>query len=733
MQVPSFDLMSIRRRPLADISNATTKSENLRFKMIETEKKIAETMFSEAFKEKEVIRLHSIKTVDLLKIELKKSEEALTAAKITISKHCDTAGANARDSLINQQKIDDLMEEIIDLRTQLADATKIISQQKAKLEENEMLRASIAAGTAIIAEQKAKLEENEVLRASMDDATTIISQQKAKLEESEILRTSIADATAIIAQQKAKLEENETFTISIEEDVLELQSKSSLLASALAIAYDTISKQEEEIELNSKESILRTEKFDNLLDDNAQLQGKVNVLVSAADEHEMMIASMHREREEVTTKMLQLEKQLTDLKELYELEKAEAIVVPDELQISMNIISEISEDINLDNAQEVKSLTACLETLKWQNSKLIVENQDLSDSRKNIDDNYSHRINLLKEKLGSKFKELNAAKALQRTHDIDLEEVSSTMQFDIHMLTQKLTEIKKELGEKVNELTVQKVDDTRKDNELLALTEQLEESFDESMKSKAEIAALQRDRLLLEEKCNARNNTITVLEEENSIMSESKVAAEKEIDEVTVRYERMTEDILKLEEQAEEHSTSESRLENLLWNTREEHTAYMKLVKNLNNKILEKECETTKFLKNEIVLNDRLNTNSALITVLETKKARLSEDKKNLKIQLIESETASNLKNEEFAAENTAANISLSEKNCENAAFVSEISEKNREIEELKESVFQLEEQLVSEGELVATLEYQVQCNVRTFWCNVRTFWCCVRTFCCIN
>ena len=882
--------MSIRRRPLADISNV--KSENLRFKMMETEKKIAESMFSEAFKEKEVIRLQSIKTVDLLKIELKKSEEALAAALNKMSSQSDEMGF---DSIINQKKIDGLMEEIFNLKTELAvatatiaqqkakleendtlrasiadatatiarqqaklaenellrasiadatatiheqkakieenellrasiaDATATIHEQKAKLEENEMLRASIADATATIAEQQAKIEENESLRASIADATTTISEQGAKLEENEMLRASIADATATIAeqqvklmeneflrvtiahatatiaQQKAKLEENdalrasiadatatiaeqqakieenellrasiaeamttieeqkarlaenEILTVSIEEDVVELQSKSSLLASALTIAYDTISKQEKEIETSTQEIVLHSEKLGNLIDENAQLKNKVDVLASAADEHEPIVASINREKEEFATRVSYLEKQLSDLTELHDLVKADAIAVPDELQISMNIISEISEDLNLDNVQEVTALNACVATLQWQNSKLIVENQDLSDSKKIIQENFSHRIKLLKEKLGCKTRVLTLAMALQRTHDVDLAEVTGTMSFDIQMLTQKLLDIKKTLGEKVNELTVLRVDDNRKNNELQALIEQLEESHDQSLVSRAEIATLQRERslleaecsarttamtileeecnartttitlleeecsarnttiTLLEEECSSRNNTICGLEEECSVMSESKSATEKEIDEVTGRFVRMNEEIMtKLEEQAEEHSSSESRLENLLWNTKEEHVAYMKLVKDLNNKILEKEFETTRLLKNETMLNDRLNADSALVTVLESKKARLIEEKKELKAQLIESETASNLRNKEIMDEYIIVCDTLTKRNSQNATLENEITEKNREIDELKDAVFQLEVQLITGGELVATLESQV-------------------------
>jgi hypothetical protein len=883
MQVPvgHFDLMAVRR-PLADISNV--KSENLRFKMMETEKKIAESMFSEAFKEKEVIRLQSIKTVELLKIELKKSEEALAAALNKMASQSDEFGA---DSILNQQKIDDLMEEILDLRTQLAVATATIAQQKAKLdenetlrasiadatatiarqrskleinkllrasianatatiahqqaqieenellrtsiaeatatileqksklEENETLRASIADATATIAQQQAQIEENDTLRASIADATTTISEQGAKIQENELLRTSIAEATvavaqqqlslienemlratiahatATIAQQKAKLEENDTLrtsiadatatialqqaqieenellrasiaeatatileqkarlaenellTVSIEEDVVELQSKSSLLASALTIAYDTISKQEKEIEVSTQEKVLHSEELGSLLDENAQLKNKVEVLASAADEHEPIVASIHREKEEFATRVVYLEQQLIEMTELHELEKAESIPVPDELQISMNIISEISEDLHLENVQEVAALNACVATLQWQNSKLIVENQDLSDSRKSIQENFSHRIKLLKQKLGWKTRVLTLANALQRTHDIDLAEVTSTMEFDIQMLTEKLMDVRKTLGEKVNELTVLRVDDNRKNNELQALIEQLEESHDHSLISRAEISTLQRERSLLEaecsarttamtileeecnarnttislleEECSSRNNTICGLEEECSIMSESKCATEKEIDEVTGRFVRMNEDIMtKLEEQAEEHSFSESRLENLLWNTKEEHLTYMKLVKDLNNKILEKEFETTRLLKNETMLNDRLNTESALNTVLENKKARLSEDKKELKAQLVENEAEYTLRKKEIMDEYIVVCDTLTKRNNQNTALENEITEKNREIAELKDTVFQLEVQLISGGELVATLESQVCTPART-------------------
>lgn len=846
--------------------------------MMETEKKIAESMFSEAFKEKEVIRLQSIKTVDLLKIELKKSEEALATALNKMSSQCDAIGV---DSILNQRKIDGLMEEILNLRTELAVATATIVQQKVKLEENDTLRASIANATATIAQQQAKLEENEILRASIAEATATIAVQQAQIEENELLRASIADATATILEQKAKLEENEILrntiadakatiaqqeaklvenellrasiadatitiseqgakieenellrasiadatvtiaqqqlnlmenemlratiahatatialqeakleendalrisiaeatatiakqqakinenellrasiaeatltiaeqkarlaeneliTVSIEEDVVELQSKSSLLASALTIAYDTISKQEKEIEVSTQEKVLHSEELVNLLDENAQLKNKVEVLASAADEHEPIVASMHREKEEFASRVYYLEKQLIDLTELHDLEKADAIVVPDELQISMNLISEISEDLHLDNVQEVTALNSCVATLQWQNSKLIVENQGLSDSKNTIQENFSQRIKLLKQKLGWKTRILTLANALQRTHHINLEEVTGTMSFEIQMLTHRLMETKKTLGEKVNELTVLRVDDNRKNNELQALIEQLEESHDHSLVSRAEIVTLQRERslleaecsartaamtileeecnarnttiTLLEEECNSRNNTICGLEEECSFMSESKCATEKEIDEVAGRFVRMNEEIMtRLEEQAEEHSTSESRLENLLWNTKEEHLIYMKLVKNLNNKILEKEFEITRLLKNESTLNDQLNTDSALITVLESKKARLSEDKKELKAQLIEAEIASNLRNKEIMDEYLVVCDTLTKRNTQNATLENDITENIREIDELKNTVFQLEVQLVSGGELVATLESQV-------------------------
>ena len=136
MQSPSgkSDLLSLRRKPLSDITNGA-KSNDARLAMAEAEKKIAEVMFATAFKEKEMIRVQTIKTLDLMTDQVKRAEYSLTCANSTISAQNVRLDESVLVDLANKQTLKDMQNKICNLESSLSTAEDTMAEYEYDLSE----------------------------------------------------------------------------------------------------------------------------------------------------------------------------------------------------------------------------------------------------------------------------------------------------------------------------------------------------------------------------------------------------------------------------------------------------------------------------------------------------------------------------------------------------------------------------------------------------------------------
>lgn len=167
------DLLSIRRQPDNNLVNGSN-TDSQKLKMALAEKSIAETMFATAFKEKEIIRLQAIKTVELLKGQLRKSESAVQEATNRISDLSRRIDDNAVHNSVNEEEIQNLQNKNTTLKNEVSLAVLDQSQQQEVKETN--IKSDLE-------EQVQKLRtKNGQLKNSLSTSVTEVSRLEAELK-----------------------------------------------------------------------------------------------------------------------------------------------------------------------------------------------------------------------------------------------------------------------------------------------------------------------------------------------------------------------------------------------------------------------------------------------------------------------------------------------------------------------------------------------------------------------
>ena len=210
----SFDADELRKvlhRPaLADIANLTNSvvdEERKRRKMVETEKDVAESLYTTAYMEKEELRIRTIKALDLLKKKLAATEQALADANVRIAQleqhqatHTEKYYAESNElfaqvreleeSLTSSQQMMtdqmDMYNAIMDERSRLTDR---VTELEASIDDKEellkLLQASEATMKATISTQN---DEALVLHQRIDtlEETLISSKTREQVDQTMI-------------------------------------------------------------------------------------------------------------------------------------------------------------------------------------------------------------------------------------------------------------------------------------------------------------------------------------------------------------------------------------------------------------------------------------------------------------------------------------------------------------------------------------------------------------------
>ena len=212
----SFDADELRKvlhRPaLSDIANLTNNvvdEERKRRKKVETEKDVAESLYTTAYMEKEALRIRTIKALDLLKKKLAATEQALADANVRIAQleqhqaaHTEKYYAESNElfaqvreleeSLTSSQQMMtdqmDMYNAIMDERSRLTDrVTELEALIGDKEELLKLLQASEATMKATISTQN---DEAVVLHQRIDTLEALLNESMTKEQADQ---TTIAD------------------------------------------------------------------------------------------------------------------------------------------------------------------------------------------------------------------------------------------------------------------------------------------------------------------------------------------------------------------------------------------------------------------------------------------------------------------------------------------------------------------------------------------------------------
>lgn len=609
--------MLARRKPLGDISNEI-QNEKRRCRVIEAEKDIAETMYHDAFKEKELIRVQSVKTFELLKNRVKRSEDALVAATATIASNVTKIENNLVINVANECKIHDLEKEI-----------------------------------------------SAALSAS-------------------------AELESVIFLQKNEIDACGRKMLSMERSMKHFQNENKKLIIGQTVAEVRISEYREKCDADLQISKMMIRRMDDLTAENDRLSEETKNFPCAKMEHAVMIDTMRYERDQIVEKCMTLQCLLDQMCEEQRIQEAMTV------QGALTSNSSLACQLPAIEVLDVSGLSGeCSEKdTANENPKFISDTSDAS---------YAHRIHLLKSKLSMKVWELCAERNLRRNRDIDLNEVAMKMKSNREEIEEQILELENVLDMKDKELTALKIDGRRKSKELNVLTDTLEDAHENIVKIGLECSNNSKEKATLYDQCEKLKVEIEKL----------KINSQTEISEMSAKYARSY-DILaaNLVGQEKEHSATIENLKNLLQNVREEKNsdkiAYAQLMRELNNRILDKESETLNLLRSEKNSTARLHESLDLISNLQNTNVSVSCDNEKRTMKMNELETSAYRKCQQLTDEYIALCATFNEKNTESVTLQNEVEEKSVAIEELESVVENLQMQLRSGGELVADLENQV-------------------------
>lgn len=275
--------MELRRKPLTNISNDTSGGERARVKMLEAEKKIAESLVATAITQKEILRLQTIKTVGLLKDQLAKTEAILTHANDKIASLEEDRINNKGKSIENEA----MGERLLEMEREIISATQehetiVISmhfereQFASRLFELERQMSDEIASAHLAAELS--IQERDTEASSRSEIQNESTQMCVTLQTTvEQFKISESNLTNRIEMLKSKLRSQIKVDAANKEEILGLNKD---LAT-------TMSRLEIQTELNVQSAVFAAEKeiiFQDTIKSAALLAEKECVLQDTISE-----------------------------------------------------------------------------------------------------------------------------------------------------------------------------------------------------------------------------------------------------------------------------------------------------------------------------------------------------------------------------------------------------------------------------------------------------------------
>ena len=558
MQVPfsTCDLLGVRRKPLADISNGM-KNNIHKLQMVEAEKAIAESMFINSLKEKEMMRAQTIKTINLLKNQLARSEHNLSNANSTIIESEIRLEEDLKISITRDHKINELQNEVTTLKDSFSRVNSTIAQHELQAGINQDQQISMDkqingqrieysdAVNSLGEAKKAVLD----MQCLLDESNRRISDLNNTLKDSD---DSSSNLTLLLSDARRTISE---LTISLDD----ANQLSSDLKELLSDADYRISELTDVNLTYQKENLINQNKMNDLdskiIDLNNRILNMTAAMISTNEAHAPVIVSMHLEREQFASRLFSLEAKLLDVnvqtnvqienqKEKENLSQEALLELEKYLETKFNDISAMmmeNENLKVQN-MEILKMKNNFETLNEENSK-----------------NFNHRILLLKKKLGAKTLGYNVISALQRTHTVDLAEAMGGMQYDSEKLNEKIVDLKEILKSMEKEMILIKAEKYSfevevgiRTNELFELTSSLTDLeddkeyliskisyLDEKIEDfKNEIIVLKDKNLILENNNTTQESDNKVLNNDFNILYNSKLELETEMKNHVNNYER---------------------------------------------------------------------------------------------------------------------------------------------------------------------------------------------------
>ena len=720
MQLPlnTRDLLAVRRRPLADISNGTKNDKN-KIQLVQAEKAIAESMFNDSFKEKEIIKAQAIKTLSLMKSQLARSEHNLSIANSTIMDSETRLKDNLKLGAAQENKINELQREVSGLKDSFCRANSAVTgfEAQAGIAQNIILRMEHQIDHQRIecSEARNSLGEakNEILvrQCSIDEANRRMSDLNDSLgnsiKESSILAIQLTEAQGVILELNCSLSDANQISV----DLKELLSDADYRISELTDEH--VVKQNQTEKIHNLENII--------IELNNRIQNMTVAMISTNEAHAPVVVSMHLEREQFAARLFSLEKKLLDVCE-----------VKDELVEDRKIKENLSQEALLElekyletKFNDISSMIIETENLKQNTVKLMKTIHDLHEINNKNSKDFNHRIILLKNKLGAKTKSFTAASAVHRTHPVDLEESTSGMRYHNEILEKEVMDLKKSMKEMDSQLILInaerfsfEVEVGIRTNELLEMTSTLSEAEEEIYCKNHEILRLTEEIEIYENKTeilqrnnsNSMNKKITQngdkksdrkenetlrskfldLESEmkNKIDESKEFLAEKE-KEIEILKEKNIQEIVHMKEKHENdkmtiNKQNENQRKILIKKNEKNSAELIDLWEILRVKEVEKEVEQLDMNRKINCLTEKLSTKELQINILMTEETKLKNDiESNSKIILELKEQNVFLINQEMSL---TKNYKTKLENIENESIANNqlLSEKSEIIQTLE-------------------------------------------------
>jgi chromosome segregation ATPase len=437
------DLLSIRRQPGNSLVNASN-TDSQKLKMALAEKSIAETMFATAFKEKEIIRLQAIKAVELLKGQLRKSEQSVQEATNRIYDLSKKIDDNAVHNSINEEEIHNLQNKNTILKNEVSLAVLDQTQQQ-KVEEIN-IRSDLE-------EQVQKLRtKNGQLKNSLLISVTEVSRLEAELKiEVKKYRDAVGSNMRVnntVGKGVKSDEDHEIVTSLIDDeetwrDSIEIvQSESN----SPMIGAGDIQKQRGVAVVGGADGI----------DVGCQLSGVMGSAISSAHQTALDTASLKSFQLRINLLKSKLSNKTREISATKKNHVVQVVAVTEEARKMKDELSKMQEELAItfkasdDKSLQILQLQEILTEVEEQNKSMDLEITETVNQK-----------NLLQNECASLRKEMTNSKNVLETESeaaLEAEKMSSSLIKNLmtelvekESVTKKLHEKRIAISEKMNE------------------------------------------------------------------------------------------------------------------------------------------------------------------------------------------------------------------------------------------------------------------------------------------